>query len=182
MYDTVTEMKYGAENVDKQLEKQRKTEERAAKKAANQAKKAEKELEKQRKTEERAAKKAANKAKKTEKNVEKIIENAENNSLMLTEQINEINEMYSQEMKKETIQEEKVISSEKIHKHVEKHEECEEEEEEEEDPNCKVVRPAEIQERLEAMKKVVLTARANLAAFESAYNELSELLGSESQV
>ena len=95
------------------------------------------------------------------------------------EQINEINEMYSQEMKKETIQEEKVISSEKIHKHVEKHEECEEEEE---DPNCKVVRPAEIQERLEAMKKVVLTARANLAAFEIAYNELSELLGSESQV
>ena len=60
--------------------------------------------------------------------------------------------------------------------------EDEEEEEEDEEPNCKVVGPAEIQERLEAMKKVVLAARANLAAFESAYNELSELLGSESQV
>ena len=43
-------------------------------------------------------------------------------------------------------------------------------------------REEEVQERLEAMKKVVLAARANLAAFESAYNELSELLGSESQV
>ena len=113
MYDTVTEMKYGAENVDKQLEKQRKTEERAAKKAANQAKKAEKELEKQRKTEERAAKKAANKAKKTEKNVEKIIENAENNSLMLTEQINEINEMYSQEMKKKQYKKRKLSAQKK---------------------------------------------------------------------
>ena len=182
-----------AKKAAQEVEKQRKAEERAAKKAATEAKKAAV-----------AEKKMAAQEKKKQKNQINLPSS-------LTDQIAEVNAANNAELQQEEIfesetevatasldqegettlekqdEEKEMAEWREVHDALmkvteEEVQEDEEEEEEDEEPNCKVVGPAEIQERLEAMKKVVLAARANLAAFESAYNELSELLGSESQV
>ncbi len=187
-----------AKKAAQELEKQRKAEERAAKKAATEAKKAAAAEKKAEKQEKKKQKKQTNITSSVTHQIAEV--NAANNGELQQEEIfeskTEVDTASLDEETKTTPEKQKVekemaewtkehdalIKATEQHQLEEEEEEEEQEEEVEEEPNCKVVGPAEIQERLEAMKKVVLTARANLAAFETAYNELSELLGSESQV
>lgn len=190
-----------AKKAAQEVEKQRKAEERAAKKAATEAKKAAAADKKAEKQEKKKQKKQTNLPSSVTEQITEV--NAANNGELQQEEIFESEtevatasldqegettpekQEAENEMTKWTKEHDALIEATKQHQLEEEEEEEEQEEQEEEveeEANCKVVGPAEIQERLEAMKKVVLAARANLAAFESAYNELSELLGSESHV
>lgn len=187
-----------AKKAAQEVEKQRKAEERAAKKAATEAKKAaaaEKKAEKQEKKKQKKQTNLpssvteqiteVNAAKNAELEQEEIFDSETEVATASLDQEGETTpekQEVEKEMAEWTKEHDALIEATGQHQLEEEEEQEEQEEEVEEEPNCKVVGPAEIQERLEAMKQVVLAARANLAAFESAYNELSELLGSDSQV